>query len=198
MVQSGRLVKATEGYDAAALARRWPDPEALANALVAGDPELDLDNVGRRLPAVSQVWLGEGGKILYSARALKVVFDAAGAETSREDFIDVEATVNEEVALPWSGRLIAVDKVVRSFALVQKVQLRHINGLTFSFLHDIARTLQAKQQLLIVGSGERGARPLIFSRNGSPYRVFLEGRADDDGFLLVLHLSNLELKRGGA
>ncbi len=197
-VANARLVKATEGHDPAALLRRHPDPEALAQALLAGDPELDLENVGRRLPDVSQVWLGEEGKILYAARALKVVLDTQGNETSREDFVDVEATVAEEVALPWSGRLLPVERVVRSFALVQKLQLRHINGLTFDFLHQIARLLQEKRQLLLVGAGERGARPLIFSRNGSPYRGFLEGRADDDGFLLVLHLSNLELKRPAA
>jgi len=49
--------------------------------------------------------------------------------------------------------------------------------------------------VLFVGSGEKGANPLIFQRNGSPYRGFLEGRIVGDGFLLVLHLSNLELKR---
>lgn len=193
--KSTRLVKTTEGRDLVGLTRTFPDGEELARALVRGDPEIDLEQVGRRVGNANQVWIGPEGKVLYAARALKVVTDAAGAETSRDDFVDVEATVLEDAALPWTGRLLPVDRVVRSFALVQKLQLRHINGLTFDFLHEIAKNLQEKQRMLFVGAGDKGGGPLIFQRNGSPYRGFLEGRADADGFLLVLHLSNLELKR---
>lgn len=198
-VANGRLVKATEGTDAAALLRLHPDPEALAQALITGDPELDRERVGRRLPEMSQVWLGPSGKILYTARMLKVTADPQGQELSREDFVEVEATVHEKAPIPWTGRFLPIDRVVRSFVLVQKLQIRHINGVTFEFLHEIAKVLQQKQQLLLVGTGDRASpRPLIFSRNGSPYRGFLEGRADDTGFLLVLHLSNFELKKPAA
>jgi len=30
--------------------------------------------------------------------------------------------------------------------------------------------------------------------NGSPYRGFLEGRVDGERYILLLHLSNMELK----
>ena len=193
--RSTRLVKATEGHDLVALTKQFPGPDELANALVKGDPELDIEQVGRRVGVANQVWIGPDGKVLYAARTLKVTTDAKGAEVSRDDFVDVEATVLEETALPWTGRLMPIDRVLKSFALVQKLQLRHINGLTFDFLFEIAKTLQEKQRMLFVGSGDKGTGALIFQRNGSPYRGFLEGRVDGDGFLLVLHLSNLELKR---
>jgi hypothetical protein len=193
--KSTRLVKTTEGRDYVGLLRRYSDGEDLSKALVQGDPEIDLEQVGRRIGSASQVWIGPDGKVLYAARVLKVLTDATGAEVSRDEFVDVEATVLDDAALPWTGRLLPVDRVVRSFALVQKLQLHHINGLTFDFLHAIAKTLEEKQRMLVVGSGEKGANPLIFQRNGSPYRGFLEGRVDGEGYLLVLHLSNLELKR---
>lgn len=192
--RSTRLVKTTEGHDHVALSARHPDPEALAAALLAGDPEIDLEQVGRPVGPVNQVWVNPDGKILYSARTLRVVYGADGAEKSREDYVDVEATVNEQFALPWTGRLQPVERVVRNFALVQKVQLRHINGLTYDFLHELAAHLQEKQSMLVLRGGEKGEKPLIFQRNGSSYFGFLEGRADAEGFLLVLHLSNLELK----
>jgi hypothetical protein len=195
VARSARLVKATEGRDFTSLSARDPDPEALARALVAGDPEVDVARIGRRVGPVNQVWVGGDGKILYAARRLSITYDPAGAEVSREDFVDVEATVAEDLALPWSGRLVPIDRAVRSFALGMKLQLQHINGLTFDFLHELARTLQGKERMLVVGAGARGGEPLIFHRNGSKYRGFLEGRADAEGFLLVLHLSNLELKR---
>ena len=34
----------------------------------------------------------------------------------------------------------------------------------------------------------------MLDRNGTPYRGFLEGRVDGDKYLLLLHLTNLELK----
>ena len=34
----------------------------------------------------------------------------------------------------------------------------------------------------------------VLDRNGTPYRGFLEGRVDGDKYLLLLHLTNLELK----
>lgn len=193
-----RLVKATEGRDHVALAKQYPGTDDLARALVAGDPEVDIEQVGRRVGVANQVWIAADGKVLYAARTLKVVTDAAGAETSRDDFVNAEATVLPETALPWSDSLRPIQQVLKSVALGQKLQLRHVNDRSFDFLYELARHLQEKQAMLFVGTGENGLQPLIFKRNGSPYHGFLEGRVEGDGFLLVLHLSNLELKRAGA
>ena len=84
---------------------------------------------------------------------------------------------------------------LQKFVLVRKLQLCHLDGLTFDFLHGIAKELQEKESMLLLGGGPKGKQPLIFQRNGSPFRGFLEGRVKGDGYLLVLHLSNLELKR---
>jgi hypothetical protein len=192
-----RLVKATEKTSHDALARAHGD--AIARALVDGDPEIDLEHVGRRLGQASRVWVGATGQILYAARVLSVVTGPDGTEKSRGDFVDVEATVGEDQpALPWSGRLMPAADVVRKYALVRKQQLRHVNGLTFDFLHDIAKTLEKSGQLLRVGAGAKGQQPLIFQTNGTKFQGFLEGRTEGDAYLLVLHLSNLELKSLGA
>ena len=53
-------------------------------------------------------------------------------------------------------------------------QIRHINGLTFDFLFDIAKELSDKKVLMFVGAGEKGNEPLILNRGGIPYRGFLE------------------------
>ena len=47
---------------------------------------------------------------------------------------------------------------------------------------------------MLVGAGPKSNQPLIFQRNGSAYRGFLEGRTQGDKYCLLLHLSNLELK----
>jgi hypothetical protein len=190
------LVKGTEKTTYEALVGRAGSPEELSKALIEGDPEIDLDQVGRRLAFTSRVYLGPKGNVLYAARVLKVVYDAAGQEQGREDFVDVEATVGEELPpIPWTGRLMPIDQVIRRFAFVRKLQLRHVNGLTFDFLYDIAKALEESGKLMYVGAGAKGQQPLIFQTNGTPFRGFLEGRTRGEAYRLVLHLSNLEIKR---
>jgi hypothetical protein len=82
----------------------------------------------------------------------------------------------------------------RKFVFSGKVQLRHVNGLTYDFLYGMARELEAKQSLMLLGAGPKSNQPLILRRGGTPYRGFLEGRTQGDRYLLILHFSNLELK----
>ncbi len=193
-VRSERLIRSTDGHTLEALQQKHEDPEALAQALVQGDPEVDLEHVGRKVGDADRVWIDADGQLLYSAQALRVVIDPAGKELAREPFVDVAATVAEDAPLPYSARLFPIDEVVRRFALARSMQVRHVNGLTFDFLYEIAKGLDQAKKLLFVGSGPKGQGPLVFNTNGAPYRGFLEGRVKDDAYLLVLHLSNLELK----
>lgn len=192
-----RIIKSTDKTSWDTLLAKHGTPAAVGAALIAGDPEIDLEQVGRRLGQATRVYVGQGGQVLYAARVLSIVTAPDGAEKSRGDFVDVEATVGENVpALPWTGRLLPASEVVHRFALSRKLQIRHVNGLTFEFLHSIAATLEKEKKMLLVGAGPKGQAPLIFQTNGAPFRGFLEGRTDGpDKYLLVLHLSNLELKR---
>ena len=90
--------------------------------------------------------------------------------------------------------MIPKSKAVKMFAFTRKYQIRHINGLTFDFLQDIARELHEKDVLMLLGAGSNGIGPLVMSTGGTPYRAFLEGRVDGDRYCLLLHLTNLELK----
>lgn len=199
LLHNERFIKTTEGHlYEDLLARCDDDPEGLAQALVAGDPEVDLEATGRVLGAASRVWLRPDGSALYSKRVLDVVEDVHGEARERSDFVDVDATVSDEAPLRWTGRLIPLAAVVRRFVLVRALQLRHVNAPTFDFLYELAERLQREGKVVLVGAGPRGAKPLIFTRNGLPYRGFLEGRVDGTRYRLVLHLSNLALKRTGA
>ncbi len=198
-VRLSRLIKGTERTSYDGLLARFGSPEEIGKALIDGDPEIDLEQVGRRLSYTSRVYLGPKGNVLYVARVLKVVYAPDGTEQSREDFVDVEATVGEELPpIPWTGRLMPITDVIRRFAFVRQLQLRHVNGLTYDFLYEMAKALQDAGKLMFVGAGQKGRDPLIFQTNGTPFRGFLEGRVRDDSYRLVLHLSNLEIKHIGS
>ena len=48
---------------------------------------------------------------------------------------------------------------------------------------------------MVIGAGDKGNLPLVFQANGKPYRGFLEGKTKDKSYQLVLHLSEMELKK---
>ena len=69
-----------------------------------------------------------------------------------------------------------------------------IRDRTYDFLYEMAKELHESGSLMILGAGPKGRDPLIFRSRSTPYRGFLEGRIDGDKYILLLHLSNLELK----
>jgi len=201
-VKSERLIKSTDEQTYETLVKKFGDDNALALALIDGDPEIPFDKAGRRVGAADRVWVRQDGTVLFCARNLLVRISPEGEELERTDFVDMEATVTAEGnPIPWSGRLFPPEDVVRKFVIGRVVRLRHVNGLTYDFLYQIAKNLQEQNKLLLVRAsvdgddGKRKPAPLIFQTNGSPYNGFLEGRVEGDGYLLRLHLSNLELKK---
>ena len=77
----------------------------------------------------------------------------------------------------------------------RSLQVTHVDGVTYDFLHAMAKELAADRSLMLVGAGAKGSEPLVFQANGRPCRGFLEGRVDGEKYQLMLHLSDMELKR---
>lgn len=194
--QNTRIIKATLAQSTEALlTAHGNDPAALGEALIAGDPEIDLERVGRQLGGADRVFLSPEGQVVHCARVEEIIYNADGTERERRPPQISEANIDvEQIPLIWSGKFFPRREVLRKFVLSRKVQIVHVNGLTYDFLFDIAKTLQQKDSMLLMGGGARGNQPLIFQRGGGAYRGFLEGRVQGDKYCLMLHLSNLELK----
>jgi hypothetical protein len=117
-----------------------------------------------------------------------------GSERDRRPREVPPPNVAAEVPLKWSGVMIKKEDAVRKFVFSSKMQMHHINGLTYDFLYAMAKELEEKKSLMLLGAGPKSNQPLILRRGSTPYRGFLEGRTDGDKYILILHLSNLELK----
>ncbi len=86
------------------------------------------------------------------------------------------------------------EKIFNRFVFAGKMQISHYNGLTYDFLYAMAKELEEKESLMMLGAGPKSNQPLLFKRGGKTYRGFLEGRTDGPKYALILHLSNMELK----
>jgi hypothetical protein len=194
--QSARILKVPLSHDFdALLAASGGDPVRLGDALQGGDPEVDLERTGAILRDTARVYIDPDQKIVHAAAVFDVLKNPDGSTKDRRPHKAPEPNVAlDETPLKWSGKLFKKSEVYNKFVFTSKLQVVHVNGLTYDFLFEIARELELKESLLLVGAGQKSNQPLVFQRGGTPYRGFLEGRTQGEAYCLILHLSNLELK----
>jgi hypothetical protein len=163
--------------------------------LVDGDPEIDFEQTGLFIDQTHTIFLdGDGEALFVEPEIVEILFDPQGEEKERRAPVDTLSNVDAAAPVRWTGKNITIAEAVRRFAFQRRLQLFHVNGITFDFLFEIAKTLHESQSLMLVGAGEKGTDPLIFRGNGKPYRGFLHGRVDGNRFQLFLLLSAMELK----
>ena len=189
-----RFLAATEKVTHEALVKEFG--EDYSKNLIDSDPEIDIESIGMRIEQTQTVYIDGAGELMYvDPNFIEVVFNPDGTEKERRDPVDTVMNVDVETPVRFSGRLVSIQDAVRKFGFRRKLQLRHVDGLTFDFLYEIAKELESKESLMVIGTGAKGTSSLIFQANGRPYRGFLEGRTKDKSYRLTLHLSEMELKK---
>ncbi len=189
-----KILKATINEDLQKLLAEYKDLDSLGQALIEKDVEIDIEAAGMMLEGTKKLYLNQDMNLLYGVDLYEVVKDPKGEEKSRDFYKSNESNVNTEIPIRMTGKLIPKEKVIKMFVFARKYQIKHVDGLTYDFLFEIAKNLQEKNALMFMGAGQKGNEPLIFTEGGSPYRTFLEGRVDGSKYCLILHLTNLELK----
>jgi hypothetical protein len=180
-------------------ARRNP-AELSFDALVQGDPELDLELAGTELgaDAVTPAWFdpsAESPAPIGDFADIDIVYDASGNEKARRPHLVRRSNLDELHPIRLTKRLPASEALLQ-FAFKQTLQVAHTDGLTFEFLRELARDLAAKGEVAVLGAGAKSNQPLVMREHGSAYRAFLHGEVDEDGrYKLLLLLSDQELKR---
>jgi len=189
-----RVLKSTIEHDADALAKQCGEMSNVGQALIDGDPEINLEMVGYFLSGTSRVFVDKDQQLVHRIQQFEVIKDPEGNERERRPRTVIPQNVSIDTPLQWTGTFLKKKDVVRKFVFANKMQLMHINGLTYDFLFGMAKELEEKSSMMLLGGGPKSNQPLILRRGSSPYRGFLEGRTEGDKYCLILHLSNLELK----
>ena len=167
-----------------------------SSMLIEEDPEIDIEAIGKFISGSDVVYLSSKGELLYSPpKTVEVIIAPDGTEKERRSPEDIPGNVDDELPVRWTGKKMPKSKVAVKFAFKRTIQIKHVDGLTYDYLFDMAKELQDEDVMVLVGAGQKGNEPLIFQANGMPYRGFLEGRVNGKKYQLLLHLSNMELKR---
>ena len=191
-VSSGRFLRYSDETATEKLISKFPD---FADSLINGDPEIEMELAGKMLDDLAKVYLSSDNKVVYSARLMENIYAPDGSKKeSKEAVAQLANIADEALPLRWTGKMFTKNQALRKFVFARTYQLRHVNGLTFDFLYEMAKKLHDSNSMMLLGGGEKGNAPLVMTNNGTPYRGFLEGRINGDSFCLLLHLTNLELK----
>lgn len=192
-VHTLRVLKGSSINTYEALTKTHGDPEAVAQALIAGDPEINLELTGRFIKGSTRVYIDADMKPVARISKKEIVHALDGSV--KEERSHKELLANILTADPVKpSKLFPKKDMYNKLVFAKKYQLQHVNGLTFDFLFELAKELHEKDSLMMVGGGAKGNEPLVFQDGGKSYRAFLEGRVKDGKYILLLHLSNLELK----
>lgn len=189
-----RVLKSTVDIDEQSLARHFGSWDDVAAALIDADPEMNYEIIGKKLNRTHRVWVDNEDRIAYRVNLFRTVFNPDGSERERRDVNKLPSNVDAESPLKWTGKLFPREEAIRQFVFTRSYQIRHINGATFDFLYAMAKELDEKDSLVLLGGGVKGNEPLLLSRGGQPYRGFLEGRVKGEKYILILHLTDIELK----
>ena len=191
---NAKLLKSSMAQQYPALLKICGNDEALVDMLINEDPEIDLELTGSFIKGGQRMLVDENMNPVYEAFAKEIIYNPDGDKKDEKPLTARESNILSEYPVRWTGKYFALHEVYNKFIFTRKYQLTHSNGLTFDFLFNMAKDLSERKSLMMLGAGEKGNEPLIFQNNGKPYRAFLEGRIKGDSYLLLLHLTNLELK----
>lgn len=193
-VSNQKIIKATIDSSYATIsAANEGDTVKIAQAIINNDPEIDLEFVGKFIGKTSRVFIDSNNNLVYSINKTEKVFDNKGELKEEREPKHLPANIISDIPIKWSGKLFKKKDVYNKFVFIRKYQLQHDSGLTYDFLFDMAKKLHEEDALMLMGSG-KGTGPLVFQDGGKPFRAFLEGRIKNDEYLLIMHISNLELK----
>ncbi len=192
--QNIRVLKADIQHQYDSLLATFGDDEQLANELIYANPEIDFQKTGLLLSGGQKVLVDAAFKPVYKVNITEIIHNPDGSVKEEKAYVAKNQNVLSDFPISWTGKQLPIAEAYNKFIFAKKYQLTHTNGLTFDFLYGMAKELSEKKVLMLLAGGAKGNEPLIFQENGNPYRAFLERRIKDDSYLLIMHISNLELK----
>ena len=191
---NGKLIKSSMKQQYAALIKKYGNDEALIEMLVTGNPEIDIEVTGSFIKGGQKLLVDENLNPVFEAIAKEIIYNPDGSVKEEKSMTSRGSNILSEYPVRWTGKYLPIDQAYNKFIFTRKYQLTHTNGLSFDFLFTMAKELSEKKSLMLLGAGPKGNEPLVFQDNGKPYRAFLEGRINGESYILLMHLTNLELK----
>src|SRR5262245_662385 len=126
---NARLLKGTIDRDYDALLAQFGTMEKVGQALIDGDPEIDIESAGAFLRDTSRVYVNSDRAIVHRVVEVEIVRNPDGTEKLRRPKKSPMSNISAEQPLLWSGKLLPKRETFNKFVMAAKLQLMHVNGL---------------------------------------------------------------------
>ena len=156
------------------LLSQYKNLEEIADALIASDPEIDIELEGKIVSNTSRVYINNDEKVVYRVSKNEQVFLPDGKLKEEREPRYLDANIFNEDPLKWTKKIVPRTKIFNRFVFAKNYQIVHVNGITYDFLFSIAKELADKDSMVMMAAGPKGNEPLVFNDGGKPYRAFLE------------------------
>jgi len=181
-------IKITSGFRAVA--------EPTFEAVTASDPEIDLARAGAILNPrmlTTAFYKGADSKPVSGFAKTDIILNPDETEKERRPHLTRKNNTNDLHPIKIRKRL-KLEDALTGFVFKQVFQIAHEDGVQKDFLHGLAKDLQDRGEVALLGAGAKGNMPLVTREGGSPYHSFLYGEVDGQKYKLLLLLSDQELK----
>ena len=192
-----RVIKTTLKTDITTLEiQSGNDSEVLFEKLLKQDPEIDFAEEGKYAGSLHYTYATKKNELASNVRFEEQILSQEGNLVEQRSFNVTEANIqNENLPVRWSGITIPIYEALRRYVFVHTYQLFHTNGLTYSFLYEMAKELEEKKLAMFIGAGASGTDPIVLMKGGKKYRGFMTGKTDSNGrYLLLIHLTEIDLE----
>lgn len=171
-------------------------PEGItAEAIIAGNPEVDLPHAGMILSGATRGYRKAGQKELVGDfQKFVTTFLPDGTEKEKTTHSPKKANTDDIVPVKM-GKRIPITEAFGRFVFHNHYAITHDDGVKYEFLHSITKDLWDKQEMATLGAGAKGNAPLVFLEGGTPYRAFLYGECEGEKYKLLVLVTRMELKR---
>jgi len=169
------------------------DYNSFSEKLMENDSEIDFELFGKYVDKTDKIYTNTDLKPVYNVTISEQILNTEGELVEEKEQTFNKSNINGDSTVRWTGKYIPKNKIYNKIVLSSKYQLKHINGLTFDFLFNVAKDLHEKDSLMMLGGG-KGNEPLTINDGGRPYRAFLEGKVKENSYCLIMHFSNQEYK----
>lgn len=192
--QTVRVLKSVVDNSYDCLLKKYGSDEGIVDSLINNNPEFDPIWTGYFVSETSKVYINNDLKPVYKIQKTEAIYLPDGTLKEERSPKETIANILAEYPVKPAGKFLPKKDIYNKFVFSKKYQLSHNNGLTFDFLFEMAKELHEKNSMIMLAGGAKGNEPLVFQDGGKTYRAFLEGRIKDKTYVLLVHLSNLELK----
>jgi hypothetical protein len=192
--QTVRVLKSVANNSYDCLLKENGSDDGIVESLINSDPEFNPLWTGYFISETSKVYINSDLKPVFKIQKTEAIFLPDGTLKEERTPKETIANILAEYPVKSAGKFLPKKDIYNKFVFSKKYQLSHNNGLTFDFLFEMAKELQEKDAMIMLAGGVKGNEPLVFQDGGKTYRAFLEGRIRGNSYILLIHLSNLELK----